>query len=113
MSPSEIRSAVLKQLQAARVSMMSARWTLSLEKMDAPARTQAANELLRVHHAIQELENQQLTEISDKLRDNEPDLLKGRDRLASALEDLKNTERVLTAVSSFISVVGRIVPLLV
>lgn len=113
MSPSEIRAAVLKQLRTARKSMMSARWTLSVEKMDEPTQTRAARELLRVHHAIQKLENQQLAEIRDRLSENEDDLIAGRDGLASALEDLNETRTVLSAVSGFVSIVARVVPLLV
>ncbi len=112
MSPSEIRKATLKQLRETRKSMMSTRWTLSLEKKDEETQARAAKELLRVHHAIQKLENQQLADIRDKLLENEADLAAGREKLAAALQDLKKTKTVLKSVSGLISIVARVLPLL-
>jgi septal ring factor EnvC (AmiA/AmiB activator) len=112
MSPSKIRTATLKQMRAARKSMMSMRWILQLEGKNASTKTLAAKELLRVHHAIQKLENQQLANIRKKLIKNETDLLQGEKSLSKALKDLKQTEKVLSEVSKFLTVVGRVVKLL-
>jgi hypothetical protein len=112
MSPSKIRTATLKQMRAARKSMMSMRWTLQLEGKDASTKSLAAKELLRVHHAIQKLENQQLAKFRIELIKNETDLSQGAKSLSKALKDLKKTEKVLNEVSNFLSVVGRVVKLL-
>lgn len=112
MSAAQVRKETLKQLRAARVGMMSARWTLALEKQDKKTRAKSAKEFLRVHHAIQKLENEQLAKIRDKLLQNEAALARGADRLSGALQNLKQVKTVLKAVTGFLEIVARILPLL-
>ena len=55
MAASEIRKETLKVLRATRKAMLSARWTLALEKKDDATQTEAAKKFMQVHHAIQKL----------------------------------------------------------
>ena len=112
MSAAQVRKETLKQLRAARVGMMSARWTLALEKQDKKTRAKSAKELLRVHHAIQKLENAQLAKIRDKLLQNEAALARGVDRLNGALKNLKQVKSVLKAATAFLEIVARVVKLI-
>lgn len=112
MSPSGLRDMTLKELRAARRAMLSAPWTLSLETADEETQAAAGKELLRVHHAILKLENEQLSGIRDALLDNETDLIASTESLSEALDDLSRAEDVLHAVSKALSVVGRVVAVL-
>lgn len=109
MSASEIRNATLRQLRQARRAMLSARWTLSLEGKNQQTREESAREFLRLHHAIQKLENKELGDIRDDLLEIEADLAKGRNRLATALQNLERTKTYLNALASFLEIVSRIV----
>ena len=112
MSPSEIRDATVSELRAARRKMLSAEWTLSLEAQDKKTQESAAKEFLRVHHAIQKLENEELAKIRDDLIQNETALAQGRARLAEALKKLNRTKSVLQAVSGLLDIIARVTPLL-
>lgn len=112
MSALQIKNATLKQLRAARLSMMSAGWVLALEKKDAATRTGAAKALLRVQHAILKLENEQLGNIRDKLLQNDAALATGVDELNGALQNLQQVQSVLKAVSGLLAVVGRVVAIM-
>jgi hypothetical protein len=112
MSASEVRNTTLSQLRAARTAMLSARWTLSLEEKDQKTQEDAAKEFLRVHHAIQKLENAQLAEIRDALLENEQALAEGSQKLAKALKSLNRTRDVLNATSQLLAIVARVASLL-
>jgi len=112
MTPAEIRNATLSQLRAARTDMLSAEWTLALEGKDAKTQKEAAQRFLRVHHAVQQLENAELAKIRDALLENEKELAKGTARLGKALKNLSQVKTVLNAASSLLGVVAKIVPLL-
>lgn len=112
MTPAEIRDATISQLRAARTEMLSADWMLSLEDKDKQTQTDAAKQFMRVQHAIQRLENEELAKIKDDLVKNEKDLAKGRDRLGKALKNLSRVEDVLNAVNSLLGVVSKVVKLI-
>ncbi len=92
--------------------MLSARWTLNLEKADEETRASAGWELIRVNHAILKLENRRLSEIRDALLDNESVLVEGTESLREAMEDLSRVEEVLEVVADVLRVVGRVVAVL-
>lgn len=112
MSPSEIRDATISQLRAARTKMLSAEWTLSLEGKDKETQESAAKEFLRVHHAIQKLENEELAKIRDDLLQNEKELAQGCADLAKALKNLDRTKSVLAAIGGLLDIVARVTQLL-
>ncbi len=112
MNPSDLESLTLKQLRATRKAMFSAQWMIALQGADASTRSDAAHQMLAVNHAIVVLENKQLTEIRDQLIANETDLTAGAQSLSKALTRLTQVKNVLTAISGFLGIVGRIVPLL-
>lgn len=112
MTPSALKSLTLQQLRATRKAMFSAAWMLALQGADAAARTEAAQQMLSVNHAIISLENQQLAAIRDPLIANEPALVAGTEALTQALRDLRKVGDVLNAVRGVLGVVGKIVALL-
>lgn len=112
MNPSDIKSMTLSQLRATRKAMFSAQWMLSLETADPATRTSAAQQMLAVNHAIVTLENGQLDSIRQQLIANETDLTTSAQALSNALADLSKVNSVLTAITGFLGIIGRIVPLL-
>lgn len=112
MTPAEIRDATLSQLRAARTAMFSAEWMLSLEGKDKQTQTNAAKQLLRVHHAIQQLENAELATIKDDLLKNEEDLANGRVKLGNALRTLNRVKSVLNALSGLLGVIAKVAKLI-
>lgn len=113
MNPSDIRSMTLKQLRATRKAMFSAQWMLSLQTADATARTTAAQQMLAVNHAIVTLENSQLNDIRQQLIDNETDLTNAAQTLSDALTDLSKVNTVLSAITGFLGIVGKVAQLMV
>lgn len=112
MNPSDIQSMTLKQLRATRKTMFSAQWMIALQGADAATQSDAAHQMLAVNHAIVTLENKQLSDIRDQLVANEADLTSGAQELSQALTDLAKVKNVLSAITGFLGVVGKIVPLL-
>ncbi|HBK56942.1 MAG TPA: hypothetical protein DDZ76_11775 [Xanthomonadales bacterium] len=112
MNPSDIKSMTLSQLRATRKAMFSAQWMLALETADPATRTSAAQQMLAVNHAIVTLENGQLDSIRQQLIANEADLTASAQTLTNALTDLSKVNSVLTAITGFLGIIGKIVPLL-
>jgi hypothetical protein len=69
--------------------------------------------MLRVQEARLTLANTALGDILDKLTANEDGLQKGVTQLQDALAAFEKVGRVLSRISSILSIVGRIVPLVV
>jgi hypothetical protein len=112
MTPAEIRDATITQLREARTKLLSASWVLSLEGKGEKTQANAARQLMRIHHAIQKLENEELSNIRDALVANEKDLEKGTAKLGKALKNLGRVKSVLTAVNGFLGVIARVIPLI-
>jgi hypothetical protein len=110
MEPDPIRTETLKQLDATFLKMSSPEWDLALVGQPEE-KTKADRKLLRVQAARLRLGNAALADIRGKLKENEDELLSGCDRLAKALEDLEQVGQAIGAVTSFLNVVARVVPL--
>ena len=108
--PSSIRNKTVKSLQRTVVKMSSPEWEMALLDASEEEQELAADERQRANTARLEMENAQLKEISNRLIANEADLKEGRRNLTSALEDLEKVEAVLTAVTSFVDTVAKVVP---
>lgn len=108
MTPREIRSKTLDQLDETLEKMLSAEWVLSLEDKPEDLVMQAGKQMLEIQAARLRLRNAELTELRDALVENEDALEKSSTRLNQALENLNRTKTVLNAVSAFLGVVTRI-----
>lgn len=109
MTPLGIKTMTLSQLRSTRKSMLSAQWMLSLQDADPASRTSAAQQLLAVNHAIMTLENAQLADIRDALVANEGAITAGAQDVTAALADLGQVKAVISAVSAFLGIVGKLV----
>jgi hypothetical protein len=112
MTAAEIRSATIEQLVATRDKMMSARWMLKMRAATAAEREEAATTLMRVHHAILELQNSKLAAIRDKLLENEASLGEGIASLKKSLRTIEKIGVAVQAIGQFLQIVGRVVKLL-
>ena len=108
MTPEEIKTATLEELQKAVTNMMSAEWDLVLDGQPQQTKTNADKTLLAVQERRLSLENAKLEKIAQKLIENEEGLNDGKKNLDDALTDLKNVQNVLDMVADFIKIVDRI-----
>jgi hypothetical protein len=111
MTASEISSQTLEQLRATFLKMTSPEWDLALMGKPDDVVNESAKTLLLVQSARLRLENAELAGIRDKLVENEKGLEEGRVQLNKSLERLDQIEGVLNAITSFVDVVARVVPL--
>jgi hypothetical protein len=106
-------TATLKVLGDTLVTMTSPEWDATMQDATTTQRTKAARLMLRVQEARLTLANTALGDILDKLTANEDGLQKGVTQLQDALAAFEKVGRVLSRISSILSIVGRIVPLVV
>ena len=112
MDSAQIYSSTLEQLNKTLVRLTSPEWDAKVQGAPPEQRQDALAELLRVQHARLALANAALQDIADQLKTNEQNLLDGQKALQAALDKLATVEAVLKAISSLMSVVARIVPLI-
>lgn len=112
MGAPEIRDQTLEQLDATFLKMTSPEWDLALIGALPPVLAQAAQARELVQRARLRLGNSALGEIRDKLIENEEGLEKGRLELSRILDRFEKIEAALGAVSSFLSIVARVVSLI-
>jgi len=111
MTDFEISTQTLDQLRETFLKMTSPEWDLALIGKSEEVVNGAAMALLLVQRARLRLENAELTEIRDKLVDNEKGLEEGRTEVNKALDRLDQIEGALNAITSFLAIVGRVISL--
>ena len=104
--------ATLKLLGDTLVTMTSAEWDAAMQDATVAQRRNAALLMLRVQEARLTLANAALGDILEALTANEDGLQKGIVRLRNSLESFERMEKVLNSISSVLSIVARIVPLI-
>jgi len=102
---------LLSDLNSTIVRMTSPRFDAVLQSGSAEDRLRAMREILAVEKARLVLGNAVLQEIATKLKENEPELIEGRESLEEALDHLESITKVLDTVSSFLDVIGKVVSL--
>ena len=112
LKPQDIADLALGQLRALRDRYQTLDWQESLESLAPEDQNRAALQWLSVQNAILKLENAKLTSIRNKLVQNEKDLRKARNAVKKTVKGLGSTTQTLNVVGDFLTVVGRIVPLL-
>jgi hypothetical protein len=112
MSPSDLYSAALAILTSTRSSMLSPAWQAALDQTTPGTRLLASHELIAVQQGIVALSNASLSDFADKMAAQKQDLTDCIADLNDTLQDLTQVQDVLQSVSSLITVVGKIVPLL-
>ena len=101
----------LSQLRTTFLAMMSPQWDEALEGQPKTDVTKAAKTFLAIQRARLRLGNEQLSDIRDKLKENEDSLDQGKQDLEQTLSNLQEVRKVLEATSAFLKIVGRVVVL--
>jgi len=112
LKPQDIADLTLGQLRALRDRYQTLEWQESIEALAPENQNRAALQWMSVQNAILKLENAKLTSIRNKLVRNEKDLRKARNAVKKTVKGLESTTKTLNVVGDFLTVVGRIVPLL-
>jgi hypothetical protein len=97
-TPGEIRDETLRELRATRTAMHALEWDMALDEEPPSVQKRAAIARLNVGKAIIALENAQLAEIRDKLRENEAALSEGIASLAEKRNNLKKIRDTLVVI---------------
>lgn len=111
MEASDIRDLTVTSLQQAVTKMMTFEWYKEVAKLPEVEQKNAKLKLVDCQEARLALENAELSEICDKLQQNEAPLKKGRDELKNALKKFTSVKNVLNAVNSLLSIVLKIATL--
>ena len=108
-TPEEIVEMTLEQLREFRTKTLTTEWSRAKEDADPETRSQAAKATIKVQHAILALENAELATIRENLAQNEDDLREGTESLKTALAGIESFKDTVSAVTTVLGVVGRIV----
>lgn len=111
MAPFEIRDELLRKLRAVRNGFFKAEAAAALDEMSESEKAEAGVVLVNTGVAIRKLENIELADIRDQLKNFEGELKLGAEKLGDALEDLRKFKRVVDSAASVLSLLGRIAKL--
>ena len=112
MNPSDIYSTTLSALTDVRSAMLSPEWQAALDAATADQRLAASHELIQVQQAILALSNASLSDIAAAMQANEQGLTQATSALTKALGDITKVQNIIQGVTSVVSVVAKILPLL-
>ena len=108
MAPFEIRNATLKQLRQTLLFLTSPAWDIALLDKTEEEKRESKKLILELQAARLKLQNAVLSEIRDKLLENEKALTEGREKINQTLTNLQNTKAVMTAVKDFLAVLNTV-----
>ena len=112
MKATDLYAEALSTLTGTRTTMLSAQWQASLDDGSKQERMDASKQLIRVQVAISSLSNAILTKIADRMCAQEQDLKRTATALQDAMKTLENIQSVVGAITGFLDVVAKIVPLI-
>ena len=110
-TPAENRDQLIRDLRATRTQLTSAEWLTMIRAAPKPQRQNAADNLMKVHLALMDLETQALASFREELVANETAIAASTRSMKQTLAKLESTAKVLKAVSDFLGVVARVVTL--
>jgi len=110
-TPAETRDQLISQLRATRNKLTSPAWLMMIEAAPEKKQDKAAKDLLKVQLALLKLEREALTSFREQLVANEAALAQSTQKLQAALDRLQSVAKVLSALTSFLRVIARVVAL--
>ena len=111
MAPYELKGLTVKQLGEIRNAMSAPEYLLEIMKLPLEKQRESGLKQHQVQLSYLLMRDKELSDIRDKLVANETDLTNGITRVQEVLADLKKTEEILNAVTGFLKIVGKIIPL--
>jgi len=112
MAISDLYADTLSALTATRSKMLSPAWQASLDKVTTADRVAAGNALLQLGSAILSLSTASLADIALQMSANATQLASSTKDLAEALADITKVQNILQKLTSALSIIAKIVPLL-
>ena len=109
--PGKRRDELLKELRAVLAAMTTQEYFDKLRAGTPADRKQAAKLMLATNNAVVELENAELAEIRDKLKDREEELAAATDALTASIMRFQNLKASLDAIAQILGLIGKVVPL--
>lgn len=110
-SPSQLNDETLSTLREAITKLKSPECLVEVRKASPEIQSQWAKTLLKLDEARDELEKAELSQIRDKLKENENELTKGTKSVSKALETLGQIKQVLDVITAFVNIVAKVIPL--
>jgi hypothetical protein len=111
--PYQIRDEALSMLRQTIAKLKSPDYMLEIARASEEVQSQWSITLLRCALARNELEMVQLSEIRDRLKENEKNLAKGSKSLKASLENLKRIKQALNTVAAFVDIIARVLTLVI
>jgi hypothetical protein len=112
MAPFELKGLTAKQLGEIRNAMADLTYILEVEKLPLEKRKESAWIHSQVQSTYLKIRQTELSAIRDLLIANETDLTTGIGQVQIVLADLKKTEEIMSQVTGFLKIVGRIVTII-
>ncbi len=111
MTATELYSETLASLNETRNKLLSPQWQAVLDDGSKQERIDASKQLMHVQAAISSLSNAVLSNIAKEMCDNDAALKDSIAALQEALEHLNKAADVISAVTTLLAIVAKIVPL--
>lgn len=105
MNPHEIRRQMINGLRKAKRAYALNDAEGVFEKMNDEERKASSQAFMKIVLAIRTLENLQLRDIADKLREKEPEIVAASNELNGAVKNLENFQKILNV---SIKVIGQL-----
>lgn len=106
----DIKTQTRDQLSKLRDKLTTPMFQVILGTKSKEEQDEFKKKLKKIEAARLTLDNAELKEIANKLKENDKELQEGTQAVNNALQNLQNTQAILQAISSFLAVMGRIVP---
>lgn len=111
-TPAATRDRLIGDLRATRTRLLSPEWLSMIREAPAAQQKEAAANLMTVQLVLLDLENEALASFRDALIANEAAIAGATKKLQAALDRLQSVAKVLSAVTGFLKILGRVVALL-
>jgi hypothetical protein len=111
MAPYELKKLTVQELGKARNAMASPEYLWEVEKLSAEKQRESALLQHQVQLTHLKMRTAELAAIRDQLIANEEGLTHGIELVQTVLADLKKVEQILGTVTSFLTVVGKVISL--
>lgn len=107
-----LKDETLAQLEALRGTLTSNSWQIQMMSADADQKQQNSDLEILTDARIAQLENAQLDRIQDQIDANSADLSSAIADLKDALGDIQDVGKVLSAATTLLNIVGRVIALM-
>lgn len=109
----DIKTQTRDQLSKLRNELTTPMFQVILGTKSQEEQDEFRKKLKEIEAARLVIDNAELKEIANKLKENDKELQEGTQAVNNTLQNLKNTQAIIQAIGSFLTVVGRIVSFII